>query len=461
MITSGGSIQDQFSLPPVGAILQENWQNWEQLKASSWVVSILKHGYKLSFQSNPPLQRIPVFFKPPESQQRRQLLELEIKSLANKRAIELVQPGKPAFYSRMFLVPKSEDRWRPIIDLSILNKYLRTPSFHMETPESIRLAIQPQDWTISIDLSDAYLHIPIHRDHRKYLTFAHQNQIWQFRALAFGLSPAPWIFTRVVEEVKKMAQNRSLIMHQYLDDWLVRSQSRELLVEQTQWLLGLCEYLGLQVNLAKSELHPTKDFEYVGYRHKTGIHKVFPTEKRIRDIQEKGKQFLKMNPNTAQDWMSMLGLLTSAEKVVPMGRLHLRELQYCLKSQWSQAHETTQKLVPLTEMARLSLNWWVSKANLRRGSPTHPPKPQYQVFTDASILGWGAHMDMKTISGKWTPKTGRNAHRQSRIVSSPPSLTTLGIKPGKQYCANCHRQLHCCCICKQAGRNNYGQTKGT
>ena len=123
-----------------------------------------------------------------------------------------------------------------------------------------------------------------------------------------------------------MAQNQSLIMHQCLDDWLVRSQSRELLVEQTQWLLGLCEYLGLQVNLAKSELHPTKDFEYVGYRYKTGIYKVFPTEKRIRDIQEKGKQFLKMNPNTAQDWMSMLGLLTSAEKVVPMGRLHLREL---------------------------------------------------------------------------------------------------------------------------------------
>ena len=53
------------------------------------------------------------------------------------------------------------------------------------------------------------------------------------------------------------------------------------------------------------------------------------------------------------------------------------------------------------------------------------------------------------------PKTGRNAHKQSRIVSSPPSLTTLGIKPGKQYCANCHRQLHCCCICEQTGRNNF------
>ena len=254
---SGGSTQDQFSLPPVGAILQENWQNWENLGVSPWVVSILRHGYKLSLQSNPPLQSVPAFFKPPESLAKRKLLQEEIKALQNKKAIELIQPGKPAFWSRMFLVPKTGNQWRPIIDLSILNQYLRAPKFHMETPESIRLAIQPNDWAISIDLADAYLHIPIHRDHRKYLAFAYQNQVWQFSALAFGLSPAPWIFTRVVEEVKKIAQKQGLIVHQYLDDWLVRSRYKKLLVTQAQWLMHLCNHLGLQVNLNKSELTPT------------------------------------------------------------------------------------------------------------------------------------------------------------------------------------------------------------
>ena len=180
-------------------------------------------------------------------------------------------------------------QWLPIIDLSILNQYLRAPKFHMDTAESIRLAIQPNDWAISIDLSDAYLR------HRKYLAFAYQ--VWQFMALAFGLSPASWIFTRVVEEVKKIAQEQGFIVHQYLDDWLVRSRYKKLLVTQAQWLMHLSNHLGLQVNLNKSELTPTRDFQFV---RKTEIHKVFPTERRIVDIQVKG-QFLQTNPNPAQD----------------------------------------------------------------------------------------------------------------------------------------------------------------
>ena len=43
--------------------------------------------------------------------------------------------------------------------------------FKMETPECIRASLIPGDWVSSIDLSDAYLHIPIHQNPRKYLRF--------------------------------------------------------------------------------------------------------------------------------------------------------------------------------------------------------------------------------------------------------------------------------------------------
>ena len=41
-------------------------------------------------------------------------------------------------YSRLFLVPKPLKRWRPVINLSILNSHLNAPTFKMETAESIR-----------------------------------------------------------------------------------------------------------------------------------------------------------------------------------------------------------------------------------------------------------------------------------------------------------------------------------
>ena len=38
---------------------------------------------------------------------------------------------------------------------------------------------------------------------------------------------SPQVFTMIVKEVKLMALSRGLRIHQYLDDWLIRSQSQE------------------------------------------------------------------------------------------------------------------------------------------------------------------------------------------------------------------------------------------
>ena len=40
-------------------------------------------------------------------------------------------------------------------------------------------------------------------------------------------SHSPQVFTMIVKEVKLMALSRGLRIHQYLDDWLIRSQSQE------------------------------------------------------------------------------------------------------------------------------------------------------------------------------------------------------------------------------------------
>ncbi len=152
------------------------------------------------------------------------------------------------------MVPKSTGGWRPVIDLSSLNKFLVVPKFSMETAESIRAAIPPQSWVASLDLKDAYFHIPIHPAMRKYLRYAYRGRVWQFRALPFGLSPAPWIFTMVVKEFQILAHIRSIFLHQYLDDWVVRHQSRSVLEKHLSMLISLGQRMGFIFNWAKSEL---------------------------------------------------------------------------------------------------------------------------------------------------------------------------------------------------------------
>src|SRR4029434_4633359 len=123
-------------------------------------------------------------------------LREEIVSLLRKEAISVVPPEEAAsgFYSRYFLVPKKDGNYRPILDLRVLNRALKQLKFRMLTPCRLVQFIRPNDWFITIDLKDAYFHVPIHPRHRKYLRFAFGGIAYQFNALPFGLSLAPRAF---------------------------------------------------------------------------------------------------------------------------------------------------------------------------------------------------------------------------------------------------------------------------
>ena len=127
------------------------------------------------------------------------------------------------------------------------------------------------EWVSSIGLSDAYLHIPIYPHSRKYLRFCHRSQVFQFSSLPFGLSTAPQVFTMIVNEVKLTALSRGLRLHQYLDNWLIRSQSQEEALVNTQAVVDLTQPLGWIINQEKSELNPTQVFFVRGLRIPPGF----------------------------------------------------------------------------------------------------------------------------------------------------------------------------------------------
>ena len=136
----------------------------------------------------------------------------------------------------------------------------------MEIPETIRTSLQTGEWVTSIDFKDAYFHVPMNSQSRKYMRFHIQGQTYQFKALPFGLSTAPMEFTVIAKEVKWLAMRKGIRIHLYLDDWLVRATSHRVCFQHTQTLVSLCRELGWLVNEEKSELEPKQVFDFVGYR---------------------------------------------------------------------------------------------------------------------------------------------------------------------------------------------------
>ena len=91
-----------YSDIPVGGRLAHFVEKWEEITDSKWVLSIVRHGFRIPFSKIPPLSSVPIRM----SQSSSPFLREEIKNLLNKRAVERVQnPGTPGFYSRIFLVP--------------------------------------------------------------------------------------------------------------------------------------------------------------------------------------------------------------------------------------------------------------------------------------------------------------------------------------------------------------------
>ena len=120
------NVQTVASNLPVGARLQNYWKTWLDLGAGPKVVQILREGYTLPFQTRPNLTRSLTIISCYVNPHRNLCLLEALHRLMGKNAVELVQNQKSlGFFNHLFLVPKPNNHWRPILDLSKLNLFLK------------------------------------------------------------------------------------------------------------------------------------------------------------------------------------------------------------------------------------------------------------------------------------------------------------------------------------------------
>ena len=389
---------------PVGGRLTNFVNNWLKIYSSQWTIDVLRWGYRIEFASLPPLSSTPISFPPPANLARREAVSEQAKQLLSKGVIELVNWKTPGFYSRFFVVPKPEGKWRSILDLSALNVYVQKESFKMETAEHIRALLQEGEWLASLDLHDAYFHVPVHKKHRKYLRFVCAGKVYQFTALPMGLSSSGRVFTRVIKEIKQFVHPLGINLHQYIDDWLVRAKDFHTAELHTQFILKLTIHLGFLVNYHKSEIRPSQDIIFLGYHIHSREGLLRPSEERWDRILHLIPQFLHHSHLPARTWQQAIGLLASTEKLVPGGMLRLRFLQLHMLDQWSPRWGSPHYPITITAKVTAAIQWWLTRANVFAGVPFRLTDPKVLVFSDATPLRWGGHIDTIEVGDWWTPQ---------------------------------------------------------
>ena len=184
-------------------------------------------------------------------------------------------------------------------------------------------------------------------------------------------------------------------MRRYLDDWLVQSSSRESLLQDLHVVLDLCRDLGIVINLEKSNLVPSQVVQYLGVVIDAQSFVASPSPDRITRLRLTAGEFLSSADPPAGVWLSLLGMLSSLSHLVPGGWLRMRSLQLCLHQSWDRVDQSTQ--IPWSQDCLRDLRWWLHLPCLSQGV-----SPDLDFWSDASDVGWGAHLGLLTASGLWS-----------------------------------------------------------
>ncbi len=117
---------------------------------------------------------------------------------------------------------------------------------------------------MSLDLKDAYFLIQVAPHHRRFLRFAFKGVAYQYKVLPFGLSLAPHTFTQCMDVALSPLRQMGIRILNYLDDWLILTQSEAVSTSHKTLLLSHLCCLGLKVKFAKSILSPSQRVSFLG-----------------------------------------------------------------------------------------------------------------------------------------------------------------------------------------------------
>jgi hypothetical protein len=419
-------ILKQHEAEPVGACLKGKESVWAEAGASPWLQNVVQEGYFPAFIETPNTTSCPPFTVH-SMEKTKQLDEIVSQLLAKKAIVRIKNPqSDPGFYSYFFVRPKKTGGLRPIFNMKPLNKFVAKETFKMETPIAIAESMERGTWACSLDLSDAYLHVPMHTAVQKYLRFTHNKKAYQFRSLPFGLNVSAWIFTKIASVAVSRLHQKGIAVSAYIDDWVIHNTDPNRLEEQRNEVIDFLLRLGWHINTAKSALVPTQTFVYLGVQFDTRLGILSNTLEKAKEVAELARELLRKRVTTPRTIRKLVGKLTFVMHYVQFGKSNTRPIQWLLKELWDRTEETldSKHAVLLTPSLFQALQRWSNLEWSQSGVPMHTQQPMFSLHTDASTTGWGAVLTetlesriVKTFKGEWSLEFGQR-HSNARELQA-------------------------------------------
>ncbi|XP_078586076.1 uncharacterized protein LOC144867937 [Branchiostoma floridae x Branchiostoma japonicum] len=401
--------------PQVRGRLRAHLDKWRSIGASPFVLRILQHGFCLPFLQLPPNRTFP-------NQQScfthsafvdsavQELLSVgSIVEVPNRDHLRLCSPLK--------VVPKKGGKLRLIINLHFLNTHLAKFKFKYDGLPCLINLFRKGDWFINFDLRNGYHHIDMADCHMPYLGFSWAKRHFMFASLPFGLSQAPYVFTKLMRPVVAHWRGQGFRCFMYLDDGSGANGSFQGCADMAAVMRQDLADLGLLAHQAppKSYWIPRQEGELLGYiiNLRDGSFQVPP---RRCDIFSSLiiDAIASSHSISARSVSRITGNLVSMSLALgPVVRLWTRSLYAFISS--SDSWDSRRSL---PQAARDELLFWQDNFSKLLGYPIWTPSPSVDVITysDASNHAWGGFT--VTLGSTHTARGNFERHQAAPLTSS-------------------------------------------
>ena len=383
---------------------------WSHVGASEFVLSIISNGYSLNFNSVPNCSILSHADNRASAKKESEFVEGELERLLESGAV--VEKQARAEWP---LGVAEGKKLRLIHDLSELNLSLNKSNFSLESLENAWPLLDSCNFLATFDLRAGYHHIPMSESASEMLGFVWKSRHFQFRALPFGLSSGPFVFTKVFRVLVSYWRSLGVKVFLYLDDGLIVGETRTECERSVRIVRETLNRAGAQVAEEKSDWSTREIGEWLGYVIDLAGKTVSLTERRIEKAVARLKHLGGGCPSI-RDREVVQGTINSCHLVSgDTASLLSREISTVVANAVS-AGSSGDTVVPLSERERGEIHGWLSEFRERttRSCKTDSWVPQAVIECDASAEALGAVLKFRNS----IISTSKNLSREERVESS-------------------------------------------
>ena len=399
--------------------------------------------YKMSFVTLPPPKASPNnLFAITHSH----FVSEAISDLSRTKCVEILD-HKPDIVNPLSVSIQPSGKKRLILDLRHVNLYVFKRKFRCEDV-SVALQIFPKGFVLfKFDLKSGYHHVEIFPDHRKYLAFSWDFgdgvvKYSQFTVLPFGLSSAPYLFTKLLKPILTSWRCKGIPMAIFLDDGLGGgSNSIKAKINSLTVRADLTRY-GFVINEEKSLWEPVQVITWLGTVFDTYQGFISVTERRVSKLKSSIDLLRKDDCKIfkVRDVASVVGQVISLTPCVgSVARIMTRALYTVVnqKQSWNSK-------VELTKEACDELTFWIDNVDsLNFRCPWLPFQPPARfVYSDASDYACSSFIENehKIFHQNWSATEGS----QSSTWHFPPLLLIFRVKKVEELQSPALSIFHVC-----------------